>query len=263
MCDTSRHLIKYWDGQSLKVFQGNCKGWDCVDCSAVKKRKLRRQILAGEPNKFATFTLRPLAGEYPVEMRKRLSACFNIFIRRTKRHFNLKSLPFLAVVEAHESGFPHIHVFLRCDFIPQKWIKRAWQEITGAFKVDIRQIRNQNGAARYATKYVTKAPARYLKMPRYWSSRDWRVSPKELHNEQRATAQARLLKDFAIIRYAQLLIDEGWQITKRTSHTIEARHSDNARAPPLWECTRDVSEIQHRRNRTPDNSSERSERLAA
>jgi len=258
MCETSNHLINFWDGQSLKVIQGNCKSWDCEDCSAVKKRKLRRAILAGEPNKFATFTLRQLPGEYPIEGRRRIHACFALLVQRAKRHFNLKSLPFFVIVEAHASGFPHIHVFFRCDFIPQKWLKRTWLEISGAFKVDIRQIRNQNGAARYATKYVTKAPARYMKLPRYWSSRDWKLSGDALRKHERATAVIRLLKHFSVARFAQLLTEDGWTITKRTSHTLEAQHTDQARAPPLWACTRDVTEIQPRRNKQRDE-----QRLAA
>jgi len=41
-----------------------------------------------------------------------------------------KSLPFVGVLEYQKNGNAHLHVLLG-QYIPQKWLKRAWQSIGG------------------------------------------------------------------------------------------------------------------------------------
>lgn len=50
-----------------------------------------------------------------------------------------KSLPFVGVLEFHESGIAHLHVLLGV-YIPQEWLSAAWQSIGGGKVVDIRYV---------------------------------------------------------------------------------------------------------------------------
>ncbi|GAI55298.1 unnamed protein product, partial [marine sediment metagenome] len=63
---------------------------------------------------------------------------------------------YMAFLELQRNGTPHFHVLTRGSYIPQKWLSDAWHSLTGAFKVDIRQVRRVAGAVAEVTKYLTK-----------------------------------------------------------------------------------------------------------
>jgi len=54
---------------------------------------------------------------------------------------------------------PHLHVLAQCRFIPQAKLSLQWCQITKGSKiVDIRLVESQDGAVRYVTDYIAKAP---------------------------------------------------------------------------------------------------------
>lgn len=68
-----------------------------------------------------------------------------------------ESVEFIAVVELHRSGRPHLHVLVN-RFIPQDWLSRAWESVGGGRVVDIRYVDVHN-VGRYLSKYFTKQTA--------------------------------------------------------------------------------------------------------
>ena len=252
MCDACRHLVALTFEDGLKIYQANCKQWECADCRPFMARKLRGKIMSGLPDKMLTLTSQEGLGDDRVERRKLMGVAFNVFIKRIKREFKLKTLPFFVVVEETERGEPHFHVLLRAPFIPQAWLSAQWSELTGASIVDIRKIYDQKHAMFYVSKYLSKKPARFGTTKRFWHSRDWKIASDEPVEERKACSQPKLLKFLSLFAYSEVLIADGWQITSKNSNSIEARHPDGARAPPLSECMVDMQELYPRRYATKE-----------
>jgi hypothetical protein len=66
------------------------------------------------------------------------------------------SIEYAAFLEETKRGWPHWHVLVRSNYIPQHKIANIWQDLTGAFVVDVRRIQDPDRTAAYVTKYVTK-----------------------------------------------------------------------------------------------------------
>jgi hypothetical protein len=64
-----------------------------------------------------------------------------------------KSLPFVGVLEFQENGNAHLHLLLS-QYIPQKWLSKAWQSIGGGRYVDIRFV-DAHRVAAYVSWYLS------------------------------------------------------------------------------------------------------------
>ena len=63
---------------------------------------------------------------------------------------------YLRVTELTKKGWPHYHLLIRSDYIPQPVVKKEWQRLTGAPIVDLRQVDNKFRTYYYMVKYLTK-----------------------------------------------------------------------------------------------------------
>lgn len=131
-----------------------CKRWTCAYCRRINLRILLDRIKRGRPQKFITLTAKHEEGETPeasyVKHRKAVRRLAER-IRRTYGKFE-----YCCITELHKSGFPHWHIVCRCPFVPQQWLSRQWENLTGSKIVDIRRIADPRHAATYVAKYVTK-----------------------------------------------------------------------------------------------------------
>lgn len=84
------------------------------------------------------------------------------------------------VFEAHEDGFPHMHIAMRCDFIPFQWLQDAWKEITGAWMVRIDYIPADGRIAKYVSKYLGKDLHQFTGCKRWWRSHDYEIEEKDV-----------------------------------------------------------------------------------
>ena len=66
-----------------------------------------------------------------------------------------KSITYIRVLEYQKNGNAHFHILID-RFIPQAWIKHAWQAVGGGSHVHITQIRKMRFVAGYLAKYLTK-----------------------------------------------------------------------------------------------------------
>jgi hypothetical protein len=237
------------DGHRTKGIRANCKQWHCDECRPHLTRKLRKQILAGEPNMMITLTQNGSRGESKNHRRRLLGEAIPLLFQMIKRSKNLDHVPYFCVIEQHESGEAHAHILARLPYVHQKWLLKKWRKLMGAAGVFVQRLKTQRGAAHYVSKYLSKAPARFGTMKRFWKSQHWRVTPEEARDLHDTKAFVRVLKHFNITKYAALLISEGWQITKRFANMIEAEHPGGPRAPPLWSCTVEPLALQGSRHR--------------
>lgn len=118
-----------------------------------------------------------------------MGKAFAVLIKRFERHLGQKP-EFYAVTEQTKRGEPHLHVLMRCGYIPQRLVSQWWQELTGARIVDIRRVKDAKKAARYVAKYLAKGLHKFGNSKRYWSSRGWLLPAERQVDEEPWVAPA-------------------------------------------------------------------------
>src|SRR5215831_9102084 len=160
-------------GQILELRGLRCKRWSCEDCYPRRHAQLELNIKAGAPAHLLTLTIKPRPQEGPIARRKRMGVAWQAFKQRIERHTRQR-FDYFVVVEATKRGEPHFHIGLRgWQFVPQHLLSKWWEELTGAHRVDIREVKNRRGAVRYLSKYMGKGLHKFGTAKRYFSSRAW------------------------------------------------------------------------------------------
>jgi len=128
------------DGDRVIFHRVNCKTWSCSFCGPRKAKRYKRAIrmLAEQEqlNRFLTLTLNPsrVQGE-PVRY---LRQVFNKFRTYLRRKYGV-SIKYIAVLEFHKNGAPHLHLLVD-RFIPQGWISQSWSALGGGQIVHIKFV---------------------------------------------------------------------------------------------------------------------------
>lgn len=242
-----------------------CRSWGCDYCAPQRRRQLMAEAASGEPNKLLTLTVNVAVGDSPSHRRDILHAAWRNLVKRINRQFQLpperrwlmtapdgatfqniaaysitsetpqraiEGLPYFAFIERTKRGEPHLHILLRCPFIPQAWISQQMRDLAGSPIVWIEKIENTAKAIAYVSKYVTKAPAQFGNKKRYWQSRNWKV------NEGDQDAETfKKHRDVEVIRerwtdYSRRKSSEGWTAELTTDGWIKYWRPG---AHPQWE----------------------------
>jgi hypothetical protein len=142
-------------GQETQYQRLNCKTWGCSHCGPRRAKRYRHGIRAVAEQlklqRLVTLTLDPekIQGADPVV---HLRLTFNKL--RTYLRRKCGSAPkYIAVLEFHENGKPHLHVLID-RFIEQAWLSAAWNAIGGGRIVDIRFV-DLHRVSHYLAKYLT------------------------------------------------------------------------------------------------------------
>ncbi len=175
---TERSLVKH-DRSLIVVKPLRCKCWGCDHCVHQKRRDLWHKAVKGKPRIFLTLTMAPTPGSTPDNQARALVQHFRAMRQYLMRKLKRKSPTFLAVVEAHKSGWPHLHILIRSGFIDRRVIKAWWEARTGSWNVDIKLARNPRQVASYVSTYISKNPGKFEKVKRFWCSQDWDPPKKE------------------------------------------------------------------------------------
>lgn len=155
-----------------------CRSWGCEICRPKRKAKLMAEAADGLPTKFLTLTVNPTLHESADERRQHLTEGFNLLIKALRRLKPDADIQYFWVVERTQAGEPHLHALLRMPYVPQATLSKLWEEITGAFVVDIRKVRGTREAVRYLAKYIGKAPQQFANFKRYGQSKGWQLHLK-------------------------------------------------------------------------------------
>lgn len=150
-----------------------CRSWTCDWCSYDRRRQLTAQAIDGKPNTFITLTVDPSRFQTPVNRARELVMAWRQVVKRAKKQYRYRTIPYLCVFEATKTGEPHLHILLRVPWIQQKWLSVQMEELIGAPIVDIRRITNRSMVAGYVAKYVGKAPHKFGTCKRYWQTKDY------------------------------------------------------------------------------------------
>ena len=157
-----------------------CRAWSCEICQPRRQAQLVAKAKRGLPDTFITLTVNPARCRTPYERARALADAWRKVVKRIKRKYGYKTLPYLCVFEATKKGEPHLHILARCKWIDQAWLSAQMAELIGAPIVDIRRVTTVDSAARYVAKYVGKQPHKFHSCKRYWSTRDYVVVPREV-----------------------------------------------------------------------------------
>lgn len=167
-------------GGFKKVATLRCKKWDCEHCGPKRARDLRWRCRNASPTKFLTLTVRKGQFPTPDEQARQMVEAWRMLRQYLCRLLGWKSIPFIAIFEKHKSGWPHLHILLRCKYIDHRLIREWWNNRLNSFKIDIREVKSEQHAAYYVSKYLTKSPHAFAQCKRYWASHDYDLAKPEV-----------------------------------------------------------------------------------
>ena len=156
-CCRSSLIATNQEGTKTRVIPIFCHKWSCPRCGKKKKGLWRSYALSGEPERLITLTCKPDELFTPRQQVKKMKQAFSRLIQKLRRKYGL--LEYLAVWELTKAGMPHVHVLQRGTFIQKQELSDFWNDLTGAYIVDIKKIKSQDQVANYVMKYLTKAIA--------------------------------------------------------------------------------------------------------
>lgn len=171
----SEHSIISADAEGGVAVSFRCKRWSCEICQPFNEAALAGKAAAGihgQASLFLTLTVDPVRYSTPDNAARGLVKAWRT-IRRLVRRLGIERLPFLAVLEQHKSGWPHLHILVRAKFISQRWLSKIMQELTGGRIVHVRRARPGDAS------YIAGKPFLFGGCKRFWSSRDWLAEPAE------------------------------------------------------------------------------------
>lgn len=152
-----------------------CKRWSCDVCREINRRRVIALAKTGHPTAMLTLTVSSAAYATPDDAARDLKRALVALRKRIARAWPGEKMPFLAVFERHESGFPHLHLLIRARFLPVNRLREMWRGITQhSWNVNIKAIKTP-GMLAYAAKYIGKDLAAFANCKRWWRSHDFTV----------------------------------------------------------------------------------------
>lgn len=181
-CPRAQTLVAYsLTHQADILYVLPCRTWSCRPCAERKIKQMACMVRDVKPNRLLTLTVNPALYASRKEAWEKTVKQVPILIRRLRAKFG--SVEYLRVTELTSKGWPHYHLLLKSAFLPHSVVKRYWSEQTGAYVVDIRQVRKSFSAYKYLVKYLSKLhhidwTARHVSRSRgFRPSSDW--TPEE------------------------------------------------------------------------------------
>lgn len=244
-----------------------CRSWRCPYCAPTRRRQLMAFAAAGEPNKLLTLTVNANVGESSTQRRNMLHDAWKKLVKQILRQFALppdrrwhlnnrqrdqvkerqvrsitaktaqaeyRQMAYFAFLERTKRGEPHLHILLRCPFIPQDWLSERMASLAGSPVLWIEAIKGTKHAIAYVTKYVTKEPAQWGNTKRYWASRNWRVNQGEGKYEKPIFDRPVEVVRERWADFIQFKVSQGWTWNETEGWYSFYRPGTRERAPDRW-----------------------------
>lgn len=250
------------DTPDLKtVVSLRCRSWLCPHCADDRKRGLIANAFGGAPNTFLTLTCVRREGDDPEVKARQLTRAWRIVRKRalleagrntTKRYepygarpkcdrkanawgFGRRrvqlfkgKLPFLAVIEKTELGWPHLHILLRAKWIDQAWLSAQMEELLDSPNVWIERLTTKSKKASYCVKYCGKAAHKFETTKRYWQSQDYDTYRKRRVEEQTREPTVWSKRNSRIEWITSHWIRPGWRVTYEGPYRAVAERLEKA-----------------------------------
>lgn len=142
-------LVDQW-----AIIQIRCKRWGCRHCGERKITHFGWRCEDAQPTRLVTLTVSNSLWANPREAYDGTKGKVTQLAIRLRRQF--QEFEYFKVLEVTKLGWPHYHLIVRSDYIPQKTIANIWKQLTGAYIVDVRKIRHKRDVYFYVVKYLAK-----------------------------------------------------------------------------------------------------------
>lgn len=232
-CPRSQSLLAYsLTHQAQILYILPCRTWSCRPCAEHKIKTLAVQTTLAHPNRLLTLTVNPALYSSKTEAWERTRKQVPILIRRLRERFG--EIEYLRVTEVTKKGWPHYHLLVRSGFLPQPVVKKIWNELTGAWIVDLRQVKKSFSAYKYLVKYLSKM--HHLKWTdRHVSmSRGFRVDRNSRPVSQIETAEADFIQQHPANLVTERFRGSTLKRLSPNSYLLLPDLSSNAPAEPSW-----------------------------
>lgn len=251
-------FVKY-GGENREATTLRCRAWTCPDCANGRKAQLIAQAHRGRGNTFITLTVRRHQYANPELAAQALAQAWRLIVKRavrersrdTTKHplpfgaapatgwgdgnskkqnakvrFEEKNLEYLCVIEAHQSGWPHLHIITRCAWFDVEWLKAQTQEILNSPVVFVQRILRKSQVNAYVAKYCSKCEHKFGTTKRYWQSKNFQLTKYEKPNKEVFPWDALVKSKFSAKHFAKAWEAEGWSINWTKLWHCEARPPD-------------------------------------
>lgn len=194
------------DGLEVSAAPLKCKCWTCSECGPMRTSQLISKAFAGKPTNFITLTCWTDNFPNPEAGARALTEAWKRIVKRAKREAKRdiaktpypggsipeedydrnskgqvghqvrlidEKLPYLAVFEATEQGWPHLHIIARVPWMDQKWLSAQMADLMSSPVCWIKRVGQDGRIVNYITKYVGKGSEKFGTLKRYWTSRNW------------------------------------------------------------------------------------------
>jgi len=141
----------------------------------MRKAQLIRLAASGQADRFITITCRRDEFRTPNEAAAALAAAWRRFVLHWRRRNKGQSCEYLCVVEAHKSGWPHLHILWRGPWVAWSYLKAEMTALLGSPHVHIKRIFKSSSYAAYVAKYIGKAAHKFGTTKRYWASKHYEL----------------------------------------------------------------------------------------
>jgi hypothetical protein len=150
------HFARITADGSVELLAAPCMRWSCRACGPETllprlRKELIRAVSEHDLRYWVTLTLVHPRNPDPIRLAKRLAAAWKAFRDLYRKQFG-KPLRYVWLKEVHK-GAPHLHVFTQP--IDERWVKKTWHSLTGAYQVKAVLLESDEDIARrvcYATK---------------------------------------------------------------------------------------------------------------
>lgn len=192
-----------------------CRSWLCPNCYEMRRANLIRLAASGKADRFITITCRRDQYATPDLAAAALAKAWARFVLHWRRKNKGAKGEYLCVIEAHKSGWPHLHILWRGPWIRWDYLKSQMTGLLNSPHVHIKRIFDGSSYASYVAKYIGKEAHKFGTTKRYWTSKNYeleqptaapKVFPKATARDIRNISIEELQKDW---RRAGRLI---WQV---------------------------------------------------
>jgi hypothetical protein len=156
-CRKGAILVHTTSPDAIVVVPARCKTWSCPRCGPILANLWSQRIAHARPERFITLTCQKDRFPQPYLAYDAMKAALPQLVRILRA--KIGRFEYCAIWETHESGWPHLHLVQRGVYIPAKFLKQTWENLGIGYNCDIRSVTTTKGAARYASKYMTKTIA--------------------------------------------------------------------------------------------------------
>lgn len=232
-----------------------CRSWTCAECIDGRKAQLIAQAHRGRANTFITLTVRRSDYADPSMAAQALAHAWRIIVKRAVReasrdvsrnpypfganegaHWDLdgkthwprqvrfkgENLQYLAIIEAHKSGWPHLHILARSEWIAQDWLAEQTKQLLGAHRVDVQRIFKRAQVNAYVAKYCGKCTHKFGTTKRYWQTKAYQLTKYEKPTRNEAPWWDVWHSRNSVITLSESWRSMGWHVEMKSWFHAEA-----------------------------------------